>query len=49
MDALAEELALVLFDTGLRRELRARGLARAGAFRWEGTARRLLAVLGEET
>jgi glycosyltransferase involved in cell wall biosynthesis len=47
--ALAEGLARVLFDTDLRRELRARGLARAAGFRWEGTARLLLGVLGEET
>jgi glycosyltransferase involved in cell wall biosynthesis len=49
VDALAEGLALVLFDTDLRRQLRARGLARAAGFRWERTARRLLAVLREET
>jgi hypothetical protein len=49
VDALAEGLALVLFDTDLRRELRVRGLARAAGFRWAGTAWRLLAVLGEET
>lgn len=45
--ALAEGLARVLFDAALRRELRARGLARAAGFRWAGTARRLLSVLAE--
>ncbi len=45
VDALAEGLARLLFDAGLRRELRARGLARAARFRWETTARRLLAVI----
>ena len=45
--ALAEGLARLLFDADLRRELRARGLARAAEFRWAGTARQLLAVLAE--
>jgi glycosyltransferase involved in cell wall biosynthesis len=49
VNALAEGLARVLFDMDLRRELRARGLVRAAGFRWERTARRLLAVLREET
>jgi glycosyltransferase involved in cell wall biosynthesis len=47
VDALAEGLARVLLDAELRRELRARGLARAAGFRWTGTARRLLTVLAE--
>jgi hypothetical protein len=46
---LAEGLARVLFDTNLRRVLRARGMARAAGFQWEGAARRRVAVLGEET
>ncbi len=45
VEALAEGLARVLFDAGQRRELRARGLARAARFRWPATARRLLGVL----
>ncbi|MBN1138753.1 MAG: glycosyltransferase family 4 protein [Anaerolineae bacterium] len=43
--ALAEGLAQILFDGALRRDLRARGLARAAEFRWERTAERLLDVL----
>jgi glycosyltransferase involved in cell wall biosynthesis len=49
VNALAEGLARVLFDETLRRELRARGLARAAAFRWEATARRLLSILSEKS
>jgi glycosyltransferase involved in cell wall biosynthesis len=45
--ALAEGLARVLFDGALRRDLRARGLARAAEFRWEGTAARLMDILDE--
>jgi glycosyltransferase involved in cell wall biosynthesis len=43
VDALADGLARVLFDEAVRRDLRARGLARAARFRWMDTAQRLLA------
>jgi glycosyltransferase involved in cell wall biosynthesis len=46
VDALAEGLAQVLFDAGLRRELRAQGLVRATQFHWARTAHRLLDLLG---
>jgi len=45
VEALAEGLARVLFDGALRRDLRARGLARAAEFRWERTAARLVGRL----
>lgn len=45
VEALAGGLARVLFDAALRRDLRARGLARAAQFRWERTASRLIEVL----
>jgi glycosyltransferase involved in cell wall biosynthesis len=45
VEALVGGLARVLFDEALRREMRARGLARAATFRWSETARRLLAGL----
>lgn len=44
-DALASGLSRVLFDPGLRRSLRTRGLAHAAQFRWERTARQLLQTL----
>jgi alpha-1,3-rhamnosyl/mannosyltransferase len=47
VDALATGLVQVLFDQELRRELRAKGLVRAAQFRWESTARRLIAVLAQ--
>jgi glycosyltransferase involved in cell wall biosynthesis len=43
-DALAERLRAVLRDESLRRELRAKGLARAAEFSWERTARETVAV-----
>jgi glycosyltransferase involved in cell wall biosynthesis len=46
VEALAEGLARVLFDAELRRDLRARGLARAAQFSWSRTAGRLLEILG---
>ena len=49
VEALADGLARVLFDADLRRDLRARGLARAAGFGWTRTARRLLEVLGKST
>ncbi len=39
VEALAEAMARVLTDQALRRELRERGLARAGELTWERTAR----------
>jgi len=45
VEALADGLARVLSDRMLRRDLRARGLARAAKFRWERTAERLVGVL----
>lgn len=42
--ALRDGLATLLSDPERRRELRTRGLERAGAFTWEETARRTLAV-----
>ncbi len=46
-DALAEALLRLLTEESLRRELIARGLARAAAFSWERTARQVLAVLDQ--
>jgi hypothetical protein len=45
VDALAGALARLLSDVDLRRDLRARGLARAAQFRWPDTAKRLLGIL----
>ncbi|MEJ2209749.1 MAG: glycosyltransferase family 1 protein [Anaerolineae bacterium] len=45
VEALAEGLERVLFDGGLRRDLRARGLARAARFRWSRTAEGLIQIL----
>jgi glycosyltransferase involved in cell wall biosynthesis len=42
--ALSEALGQVLSDAGLRRDLAARGLARAGGFTWESTAQATLAL-----
>lgn len=41
---LAAALARALSDTGLRAELRARGLGRASGFTWEAAARQTLAI-----
>jgi glycosyltransferase involved in cell wall biosynthesis len=41
-DGLAEAIARVLEDAGLRREMAARGLAQAARFTWEQAARQLL-------
>lgn len=46
-DALAEALLRLLTEESLRRELIARGLARAAGFSWERTARQVLAVLDQ--
>jgi alpha-1,3-rhamnosyl/mannosyltransferase len=40
--AMAAALARVVDDAGLRRDLREKGLSRAGRFNWENTARRTL-------
>jgi len=47
VEALAGALARVTGDAGLRGELRARGLERAGQFTWEKTARQTLRVYHE--
>jgi len=44
-DALAEAILRLLSDEPLRKELAARGLARAAGFSWERTARQILAVV----
>ncbi len=44
VDALAAGIRRVLSDEGLRREMRAKGLAQAARFTWEGTARATLAA-----
>ncbi len=44
---IARGILAVVRDAGLRRTLVARGLARAGRYRWEETARRTLAVFEE--
>ncbi|MBI3941603.1 MAG: glycosyltransferase family 4 protein [Chloroflexi bacterium] len=44
VQALAQALARMLDDPGLRGDLRARGLAQAGRFTWERTARQTLEV-----
>ena len=49
VDALADGLARLLHDVDLRRDLRARGLARAAQFRWPATAQRLLSLLDRTT
>ncbi len=46
-DALAEGLHALATDEGLRRDLRARGLARAAEFSWERTGRETAAVYRE--
>jgi glycosyltransferase involved in cell wall biosynthesis len=46
--ALADGLARLAADAGLRAELRARGLARAAAFTWDRCAEETLAVLRGE-
>jgi alpha-1,3-rhamnosyl/mannosyltransferase len=43
--SLVEGLARILFDEVLRQDLRVRGFAQAGGFRWEHTAAQLLDVL----
>lgn len=45
VEALADGLASLLFDSDLRRDLRDKGLARAAQFRWPSTAERLLDIL----
>jgi glycosyltransferase involved in cell wall biosynthesis len=47
VDGLAEAMHRVLTDTGLREELREKGLARARQFTWERTARETVAVYRE--
>jgi glycosyltransferase involved in cell wall biosynthesis len=42
VDALAQAMARVLGDAGLRREMVAKGLAQAKRFTWEKAARQLL-------
>jgi glycosyltransferase involved in cell wall biosynthesis len=44
-DALADALARILTDEGLRAELRRRGLQRARQFTWQRAARRTLTIL----
>lgn len=44
VDAICDGLERILLDTGLRDELRARGLRRSASFTWENTARTALAV-----
>ena len=45
--AIADAILRLLTQDSLRKELAARGLARAAAFSWERTARQVLAVLDE--
>ena len=45
-DGLAEAMRRVLKDSGLRREMIARGVAQAARFTWERAARQLLDVFG---
>lgn len=45
--AIAEAMTRVLTDDVLAKDLRARGVARAGAFSWEKTARAVQAVMRE--
>jgi glycosyltransferase involved in cell wall biosynthesis len=47
VDGLARAMARVHADEALRRDMVARGLARARAFTWEGTARAVLGALEE--
>jgi glycosyltransferase involved in cell wall biosynthesis len=47
VEGLKDALAHVLADEGLRADMRARGLERAKAFRWEDNARRTLEILRE--
>ena len=44
VEGLAQAMHRVLSDPDLAAELRARGLARAGQFTWERTARETVAV-----
>jgi glycosyltransferase involved in cell wall biosynthesis len=45
--AIADGIARVLTDEGLRRDLRAKGLARAKQFSWDASVRRVRAIYGE--
>ena len=45
--AIAEGIRRVLTDEALRRDLRKRGVARAGQFSWEQSVRRVRAIYGE--
>ncbi len=45
--AIADGLTRALTDAALRRDLRARGLARARQFSWEASARRIREIYGE--
>jgi glycosyltransferase involved in cell wall biosynthesis len=46
-EAIADAMRRVLTDTSLRSDLRARGLARAGEFSWEQSARRVREIYDE--
>ena len=46
-DAIAGAILRLLTDEPLRRDLIARGLARASLFSWERTAREVLSVLNQ--
>ena len=46
-EAIAEAMARVLRDEGLRRDLRARGFARARQFSWERSVRRIHQIYQE--
>ena len=45
--AIADGIARVLCDETLRRDLRAKGLARARQFSWEASVRRVREIYGE--
>jgi glycosyltransferase involved in cell wall biosynthesis len=45
--AIADGICRVLVDVQLRRDLRSKGLARAGQFSWEESVRRVRAIYGE--
>ena len=45
--AIAEGIYQVLTDEQLRRDLRRKGVARAGMFSWEQSARRVRQIYGE--
>jgi len=47
VDALTEALGSVTGDRNLRSDLRSRGLARAGRFTWENSARQVLSIYQE--